>query len=96
MAERTPHEPAERRADDRPTMDDLAAGAWFEPVRSEHWQWAIDLDTDQVRRLFRTFSDWNVTEVETVAQVADELGGVVTEHCQSVLHLLQRAPVHQR
>lgn len=95
VAERMRRDPAERRADDRPTMDELTTGAWFEPVRTEHWRWSIDLDTDQVRRLFRTFSDWNDTEVEAVAQAADELGGVVTEHYQSVLHLLQRAPVRQ-
>lgn len=91
VAKRTRRESAERRADDRPTMDELTAGAWFEPVRTEHWRWSVDLDTDQVRRLFRTFSDWNDTEVEAVARAADELSGVVTEHYQSVLHLLKRA-----
>jgi hypothetical protein len=76
-------------------MDELTAGAWFEPVRTEHWRWSINLDTERVRRLFRTFSDWNDDEVEAVARAADELGGVVTEGCQSELHLLKRAPVHQ-
>jgi hypothetical protein len=93
VAERMRREPGERRADDRPTMNELSAGAWFEPVRTDHWRWSIDLDTDQVRRLFRTFSDWNDAEVEAVAQAADQLGGLVTEHYQSVLHLLKRAPI---
>jgi SAM-dependent methyltransferase len=95
VAERTGRGVGERRADDRPTMDELAAGAWFEPVRTENWRWSIELDTEQVHRLFRTFSDWNDTEVEAVARAADELGGVVTEHYQSVLHLLKRAPAPQ-
>lgn len=82
----------EHRADDRPTMDELSARGWFEPVRTEHWRWSIDLSTDQVSALFRTFSDWNDTEVRAVTRAAAALGGVVTEHYQSVLHLLQRAP----
>jgi hypothetical protein len=40
---------------------------------------------------FRTFSDWNDTDVEAVARAADELGEVVTEHYQSVLHQLKKA-----
>jgi SAM-dependent methyltransferase len=86
-----PPGPSERRADDRPTVDELAAGGWFEPVRSEQWRWSIELDSERVRRLFRTFSDWNDAEVEAVGRTADDLGGVVTEHYQSVLHLLRRA-----
>jgi SAM-dependent methyltransferase len=74
----------------RPTMDELAAGGWFEPVRTERWRWSIDLSTDQVHRLFRTFSDWTPGEAKAVAQAADELGGLVTEHYQSLLHLLRR------
>lgn len=83
------------RSDVRPTMYELAEGGWFEPVRTERWQWTIDLDEMQVRRLFRTFSDWNDAEVEAVAQAAAELGGRVTEHYQTVLHLLRRAPTRQ-
>jgi SAM-dependent methyltransferase len=73
---------AERRRRDEveghrhpPTMDDLEIGAWFEPVRTERWRWSIDLDTNQLRSLFRTFSDWDTSEVEAVARAADELGG---------------------
>lgn len=92
VAERVRREPGAPRTDDRPTMADLSAGGWFEPVRTERWRWSIDLDTDRVRRLFRTFSDWTEPEVDAVARAADELGGVVTEHYQSTLHLLTRAP----
>jgi hypothetical protein len=72
-------------------MEDLATGGWFDPVWTECWRWSIDLNTDQVRRLFRTFSDWSGAEVEAAAQAVDELGGVVTEYYRSVLHLLRRA-----
>lgn len=77
----------------RPTMEELAAGGWFEPVGSHHWRWSIDLDADQVGRLFRTFSEWTPTEANAAARAAEDLGGHVTEHYQSVLHLLRRAPL---
>lgn len=75
----------------RPTMGELAAGGYFEPVRSETWQWSIELTTDQVTGLFRTFSDWTDEEVAAVRAAADACGCIVTEHYQSVLHLLRRA-----
>lgn len=92
VAERARQMGGEGRADDRPTMAELTAGGWFQAVRTEHWRWSIDLSTDQVRRLFRTFSDWSDSEVEAVARAADDLGGVVTEHYQSLLHLLRSEP----
>jgi hypothetical protein len=49
------------------------------------------MTTDQVARLFRTFSDWTDDEVEAVRAAADACGGVVTEHYRSVMHLLRRA-----
>ncbi|WP_245994131.1 class I SAM-dependent methyltransferase [Nocardioides immobilis] len=73
----------------RPTMRELVAGGWFESVRTETWSWSVDLSTDQVRRLFTTFSDWTAAEAEAAAQAADDLGGRVTEHYRSVLHLLR-------
>jgi len=44
-----------------------------------------------VTRLFHTFSGWADSEVRAVEVAADACGGVVTEHYQSVLHLLGRA-----
>ncbi len=82
---------AANRSDDRPTMDELAEGGWFEPLVTERWSWSVDLTTDQVTRLFRTFSNWTEQEVEAVRTAADECGGLVTEHYRSVLHLLRRA-----
>jgi SAM-dependent methyltransferase len=77
----------------RPTMQELAADGWFEPIRTERWHWSIDLTAHQVGQLFKTFSDWTAAEAEAAAQAADELGGLVTEHYQSVLHLLRSRPL---
>jgi SAM-dependent methyltransferase len=92
VAARPSHDPDARRSDDRPTMEELSAEGWFEPVRTEQWRWTVDLDVEGVRRLFRTFSDWSETEVEAAAQAVEELGGTVTEHYRTVLHLLRRSP----
>ena len=81
----------ERGGEPRPTMDELARGGWFEPMRSERWRWQVDLGADQVGRLFRTFSDWTAEEAAAAARAAEDLGGVVTEHYQTVLHVLSRA-----
>lgn len=76
----------------RPTMDELAAGGWFEPLETRDWSWAVDLSTTKVRALFATFSDWSEDEVEQAAGAVDDLGGGVTEHYRTVLHLLARTP----
>ena len=76
----------------RPTMAELEAGGWFVPVLTDGWDWSIELDTEQVRRLFATFSNWSPDEVRRAADAADELGGLVTEHYRTVLHLLRRSP----
>jgi hypothetical protein len=75
----------------RPTMAELSADGSFEPMRSEHWRWSVELSTDQVTRLFRTFSDWTEEEVHAVRRAVDACGGRVTEHYQSALNLLSRA-----
>ena len=75
----------------RPTMEEASsAGGWFEGLRTERWRWSVELTTEQVTRLFRTFSDWTDHEVDAVGAAADRCGGRVTEHYQSVLHLLRR------
>jgi SAM-dependent methyltransferase len=76
------------RARGGPSMEELASGGWFEPVRSELWRWSVELSPDEVRQLFRTFSDWSGAGADLAAQAADDLGGQVTEHYQTVLHLL--------
>ena len=69
----------------RPTMEELAAGAWFEPVRTESWRWSIELSSQQVGRLFKTFSNWSASEAAAAEQAAEDLGGRVTEHDRSIL-----------
>jgi SAM-dependent methyltransferase len=81
-------EPAASR-DERPTMEELADEGWFAPVDTMRWRWSVDLTTEQIRRLFSTFSDWTTAEVEAAAGAADRCGGTVTEHYTSVLHLLE-------
>lgn len=75
-----------------PTMLALARGGWFRPMYTCRWKWSVDLSADQVQRLFATFSDWSPDEVDSVVDAVHESGGTVTEHYQSVLHLLRRAP----
>jgi SAM-dependent methyltransferase len=75
----------------RPTIAELAADGWFMPVRSERWTWSIELTTEQVTQLFGTFSNWTEEEVRDVRAAAEACGGRVTEHYQSVLHVLRRA-----
>jgi SAM-dependent methyltransferase len=76
--------------DARPTMEELAAGGWFEPGRTEHWRWSIDLSGQQTGLLFKTFSEWTSEEAAAAEQAARDLGGRVPEHYQSVLHQLRR------
>jgi SAM-dependent methyltransferase len=88
---RRPGGAGETPGEARPTMSELEAGGFFVPVRSEHWTWDIELTTKEVAALFRTFSNWTAEEVADVAAAADACGGRVTEHYQSVLHVLRRA-----
>jgi len=74
----------------RPTVDELTAGGWFDPVRTERWRWSIDMTADQIRRLFSSFSNWTTAEVAEAERAVIELGWQVSEHYQTVLHLLQR------
>jgi len=84
-------EPSDGSAEPGPTVSELEAGGLFVPVRSERWKWDIELTTQQVTDLFRTFSNWAVEEVDEVAAAADACGGRVIEHYQSVLHVLRRS-----
>lgn len=74
----------------RPTMVELSEGGYFQPVRSDSWRWSVELTSDKVTRLFSTFSGWTDEEVQGIWVAAEACGGVVTEHYQSVLHLLKR------
>jgi SAM-dependent methyltransferase len=84
---------AGKTRDQRPTIEELAAGGWFDPVRTEHWRWSVDLSARQIGLLFKTFSNWTTAEAAAAEAAAEDLGGRVTEHYQSLLHLLRRAEV---
>jgi len=68
----------------------LSSSAAFTVVHVDEFRWSIDLDADQIRDLFRTFSNWTDAEAEAAAQAARDLGGTVTEHYVTPLILLQR------
>jgi hypothetical protein len=53
--------------------------------------WSIELDDDQVGRLFATFSDWSADEADRAADAVRELGGSVVEHYLSWLIVLTLA-----
>lgn len=89
VAERDQTDEAQSR-DPRPIMEELAAGGWFLPIRTERWRWSIDLSAEQIGLLFKTFSDWTTAEAAAAQAAAEDLGGHVTEHYQSVLYLLRR------
>jgi|1186.fasta_scaffold207459_2 SAM-dependent methyltransferase len=90
IVDRRSKRPTEGERESAPTMGELTLGALFRPVRSQRWAWTIELSTPRVVQLFRTFSDWTEPEVQLVGDAADACGGRVTEHYQSVLHLLRR------
>lgn len=86
VARRTrPARPGPDAEDAAATVAALTRSGLFraDPVRT--FRWSVDLDEDQVRRLFTTFSDWTPDEVEAVARAVRDLGGVVTEHYLSWL-----------
>lgn len=61
------------------------------------FRWSIELDSQQVRRLFSTFSDWSTREVNQAVQAVVDLGGRVVEHYTSWLIVLspRRLPVNR-
>lgn len=92
IADARPDSPGtEQSRPNRSTMAELSAGGLFTPIRTERWRWSVSLDVDAVARLFGTFPGWTADEVRAVARAAEDLGGTVVEHYQTVLHLLRRA-----
>ena len=84
------------RREERPTVEELTIAGWFTHVDTMRWQWSVELTTDQIHRLFSTFSNWTPAEASAAAAAADECGGPVTEHYASVLHVLRAAPPARR
>ncbi len=88
----------DRRAPDRTDADPedpaataaaLTAPGLFTIDDVTTFRWDIELDADQVRRLFATFSDWTPEEVDRAASAARDLGGRVVEHYSSWLLVLR-------
>ena len=67
----------------------LTGAGLFEVESTLTFRWSIELDEDQVRRLFATFSDWSGEEVDRAARAVRELGGSVVEHYMSWLIVLR-------
>ncbi len=80
---------AERRGPRRSGPADVDTAGWaglltasglFTLELVEHFRWSIELDEDQVRGLFTTFSDWSAAEVDAAGRAVRRLGGRVVEH----------------
>ncbi len=71
----------------------LTASGHFADSHTDVFRWSVDLDADQIRGLFSTFSDWSADEAEAAAQAVDDLGGRVTEHYLTPLIVLTRVDV---
>lgn len=69
----------------------LTASGLFALDNISTFRWSIELDEEQVRRLFATFSDWSPDEVARIAEAAHELGGSIVEHYLSWLVVLKPA-----
>ncbi|MCC2336695.1 class I SAM-dependent methyltransferase [Cellulomonas wangsupingiae] len=67
----------------------LTDGGWFALEDTATFRWRTDLDAEQVRALFSTFSDWSPAEVDQASAAVTELGGRVTEHYRSWLLVLR-------
>jgi SAM-dependent methyltransferase len=85
-----------RRDDPRRDLEDIDATAGrlvdsglFGIAARETFRWSMDLGEAQVRRLFRTFSDWTAEEADEAGEAVRDLGGVVTEHYTSWLIALR-------
>lgn len=63
----------------------LTRSGLFSREAAHTYRWSIELDHEQVHRLFTTFSNWTPDEVERAASAVAELGGRVVEHYMSWL-----------
>lgn len=88
-AREQPRRPGPDPEDPAATASALTLDGWFAWETTRTYRWSTDLDVEQVRDLFGTFSDWSPVEVEQVAAAAGDLGGRVTEHYRSWLLVLR-------
>jgi SAM-dependent methyltransferase len=68
----------------------LTRSGLFSREAAHTYRWSIELDQEQVHRLFTTFSNWTADEVECATSSVAELGGRVVEHYMSWLIVARR------
>lgn len=90
-----PPRPGPDAEDASVTVAELTCSGLFRADAVRTFRWSVDLDAQQVHRLFTTFSDWTPDEVDAAARAVRDLGGTVTEHYLSwliALHPTDRPP----
>lgn len=95
-ARRAPERPGPPAEDLDATVEALTASGLFTVMDASTYRWTLELDAAAIGRLFRTFSDWSVAEVEQAVEAVNDLGGSVTEHYSSWLVVLAPTPPHPR
>ncbi len=91
---------AERQSAPRPPQTEDVTAMVSALTRTGHFtseavhtfRWSIELDDQQVHRLFTTFSDWSEDEVDRAASAVRDLGGTVREHYASWLVVARPHP----
>ena len=91
-AREAPRRPGPDPDDADAVADALTRSGMFGVDEVHHYRWSIELDEDQVRLLFTTFSDWSADEVDRAAAAVADLGGTVVEHYGSWLVVLSPVP----
>jgi SAM-dependent methyltransferase len=90
VAEREAPARAENAEDLGATERALTGSGLFSREAAHTYRWSIELDQEQVHRLFTTFSNWTADEVERATFAVAELGGRVVEHYMSWLIVARR------
>lgn len=85
-----PPRPGPTEVDTAGWVERLTAGGYFAPRAVDEFRWSVEVDAEQVRDLFTTFSDWTADEADAAARAVQDLGGRVTEHYVTPLLVLRR------
>lgn len=83
-----PPRPGPDAEDVEATSTELTRRGLFVVDDISTFRWRTELDDQQVRRLFSTFSDWSAREVERAVDATVDLGGHVVEHYTTWLIVL--------
>jgi SAM-dependent methyltransferase len=85
VAERDAPPPSGLGEDLEATSLALTGSGLFSSDGAQTFRWSMELDHQQVHRLFTTFSNWSSEEVDRAASAVRDLGGRVVEHYMSWL-----------